>query len=285
LRLFLAVLAIAGLIGGFIGGRFTGASFSLIWAAAFLLGTGAVLLSLGAFFARQERRKKEEELPPEVRAVFDRMVGKSSSPPPRPKAWRPRAFHENRTKAEQLEWFANAGDWQLVDKRLIRLLVDRLHGNPMFEVLVHASQDCGLVPQYGALTRLFEKGVGEVAALPSIADILCKAGVAQGQRFGEALHSGRSSKDQLSKWYSNAMNVLEAAVHVEPDYITAYLRLAELKRLVGRNDEALQYIQQGLDRAKRIGALPLPDRPDMNLKGGLFESATALESLARELRA
>lgn len=49
------------------------------------VGLTAVLLGLGALLTAQEEKKKKEALPPEIRGVFDRMMGKSlNSPSSRP---------------------------------------------------------------------------------------------------------------------------------------------------------------------------------------------------------
>ena len=77
--LFIAVLIVATVVGGFAGGEIMGRTFSILGAAVGGVGTAAVLLGLGAFFHAQEERKKRE-LPPEMRAVFDRMVTGKANP-------------------------------------------------------------------------------------------------------------------------------------------------------------------------------------------------------------
>lgn len=79
MKLFIAVILAAVVIGGFVGGELMDSSFSITGAVVGGVGTAAVLLGLGAFFDAQERNRKEKALPPEMRAVFDRMFGKDTS--------------------------------------------------------------------------------------------------------------------------------------------------------------------------------------------------------------
>jgi len=79
--LFLAVLVVVAVAGGFVGGEITGRTFSAIGATVGVVGTAAILLGLGAYFDYQDR--KQPRLTPELRGVFDRMTGKIGGPPPR----------------------------------------------------------------------------------------------------------------------------------------------------------------------------------------------------------
>lgn len=76
MKLFVIVILVAGIIGGFVGGEVTESTFSLLGAVIGGGGLSAVLLSLGAYFHAQEEKKKQKHLPPEVRGVFDRMLGR-----------------------------------------------------------------------------------------------------------------------------------------------------------------------------------------------------------------
>jgi hypothetical protein len=79
LKLFIAVIIASAVIGGFIGGELTGDTFTITGAAIGGVGLTVVLLSLGAFFSYREDRKRDKQLPPEMRGVFDRMVSKSNT--------------------------------------------------------------------------------------------------------------------------------------------------------------------------------------------------------------
>lgn len=95
LRTFGWVLLAATIIGGFVGGELADRAFSITGAVVGGVGTATVLLSLGAYFDAQERRRRDAALPPEMRAVFDRMLNmpapKSPVPPgPRASSSQPR---------------------------------------------------------------------------------------------------------------------------------------------------------------------------------------------------
>lgn len=79
MKIFLWVLFVAAVIGGFVGGEMMDTSFSITGVVVGGVGTGAVLLGLGAYFDAQEK-KKPEKLTPEMRAVFDRMITGKSTP-------------------------------------------------------------------------------------------------------------------------------------------------------------------------------------------------------------
>jgi hypothetical protein len=78
-KLFISILAAATIIGGLVGGEITNRTFSLFGAVIGGGGLAIVLLSLGAYFEAQERKRNDEVLPQAVRAVFDRMTGRAPS--------------------------------------------------------------------------------------------------------------------------------------------------------------------------------------------------------------
>lgn len=77
--LFVVVLAIATVIGGFAGGEVLGKTFSILGAAIGGVGTAVILLGLGGYFHAQEQ-KKSKQLTPEMRGVFDRMITGKANP-------------------------------------------------------------------------------------------------------------------------------------------------------------------------------------------------------------
>lgn len=259
MRVFALVLVIATVLGGLVGGELSDRAFSFVWAAVGGVTTATVLLGLGAYFSAQEERRKKEALPPEVRQVFDRMFGspeKARALVAEATNWRARPFHENKSKADAAEWFANAPGWNRIDSRLISALIDRLHGNPMFEVFVHASQDCGVVAKYGPLSTLFDRGVGSVAAVPRVAEILCTAGAAQGAKFAEMFKPQSANQKELSRLYGNAVNACEASLHLEPNYLPSYVHLALLRSMLNKKDDAVRYCTLGLEAVSRLRRAP-----------------------------
>ena len=108
MKIFIAVIPAAVVIGGFVGAELMDSSFSITGAVVGGVGTAAVLLGLGAFFDAQERKRKEKALQPEMRAVFDRMFGNDASQKqqhsksaPRPKSRRPAPTPQKKSQSPQ----------------------------------------------------------------------------------------------------------------------------------------------------------------------------------------
>ena len=79
MKVFITVIVVATIVGGFVGGELTDQTFTLTGAVIGGVGLASVLLGLGAFFSGQEEKNRKEKLPPEMRDVFDRMFGKQPS--------------------------------------------------------------------------------------------------------------------------------------------------------------------------------------------------------------
>lgn len=85
MKAFIIVIAIATVLGGFVGGELTDTTFMLTGAVIGGVGTAAVLLGLGAFFTAQDEKKRKAGTPaitPEMRGVFDRMLARSAGQAP-----------------------------------------------------------------------------------------------------------------------------------------------------------------------------------------------------------
>lgn len=93
MKIFVFVIIAATIIGGFVGGELMEVMFSLTGAVIGGLGTFTILMSLGAYFDAQDRRNPKIELTPEIRKVFDRLIGKGAAVHPA------RAHKDSETKA------------------------------------------------------------------------------------------------------------------------------------------------------------------------------------------
>ncbi len=82
MKLFITAIVAATIIGGFVGGELTNTLFTLTGAVIGGVGLTALLLGLGAYFDAQERQRRDKALPPDVRAVFDRMTDKAQASSP-----------------------------------------------------------------------------------------------------------------------------------------------------------------------------------------------------------
>lgn len=79
MKMFILVIVIATVIGGFVGGEIMDKTFSILGATIGGVGLTTILLGLGAYFTAQEEKKRKQQLPPEIRGVFDRMKMGSDS--------------------------------------------------------------------------------------------------------------------------------------------------------------------------------------------------------------
>jgi PAB1-binding protein PBP1 len=77
MKLFLLILFISTILGGFVGAEIADTSFSIIGAVIGGIGTAVVIYSVGGYFDTQN---KKSELPPEMHAVFDRMITGKENP-------------------------------------------------------------------------------------------------------------------------------------------------------------------------------------------------------------
>jgi sugar phosphate permease len=67
--------AIGAVVGGLVGGYATDGGFSILWAAVGGVALLGAAFLLGWYFHAADEKKKREELTPEMRGVFDRMMG------------------------------------------------------------------------------------------------------------------------------------------------------------------------------------------------------------------
>ena len=80
MKLLIIFILVAFILGGFVGGEITDHDFSITGAVISSISVFAIILGLGWFFSEQERKRKKVELSPEIREIFDRMIGTSKNP-------------------------------------------------------------------------------------------------------------------------------------------------------------------------------------------------------------
>ena len=193
-----------------------------------------------------------------------------------------RPFHKNQTKADFREWFSKAPSWSTLDPRITDALTDRLYGNPMFEVFVHLSWETDLVKQYAPLAKLLEIGIAE-ALLGQINTILFRTGTASLERLIDLMKSPRQNQDALKKYYGFAQDSFECSIEIQPAFLHSYVQLAVLKHLFNHDDEARELCRKGLAQSEDLKKVPLPTRPELNLRGAVDEAETKLRALLKDL--
>ncbi|HKU52542.1 MAG TPA: hypothetical protein VJQ25_08750 [Nitrospira sp.] len=258
MKIIVVVLIVGVLLGGFIGGELSGKSFSAI---------GAVVGGIGLLLALN---------------VYGAMIGRRAGGRVR-EGWDPRPFYKNQSKEQIKEWFAHVEPWALIDTRILDALIERLYGNPMFELFVLTSMEAGLVPQYQQFKRLFDIGVGDVAIYSQVANVLFRYAESNREHAIRILSSPPPDPEELKKYYVPAINALEASIHVEPLFLPSYASYAILRMALGKKEDALQMCQRGLARVDQLKAAPLPSRPDMDLKSGVDAAEQCLRDIMRDV--
>lgn len=191
-----------------------------------------------------------------------------------------RPFHKNQTRADFKEWFAKAPGWDTLDPKIAEALIERLYGNPMFEVFVHLSREARLIGQYAALNGLLRNGTDE-AFVGAINNILFRTGSASLELVVELMRPS-ANQDELKKHYGFAADCFECAIELQPSFLHAYVQQAVLKHLFNRDDEARDLCNRGLVQAEILKKVPLPSRPGMNLRGAVDEAEVRLRTLLTE---
>ena len=164
-------------------------------------------------------------------------------------------FHQNKNNAERKDWFTRTRPWHKVDSRIIDALINKYNDNSMFEVFVITSMENRLVKEYEELSK---KDVDPVVACSIISGILFKHGANYSAQVGDMFRTGKINERKLSVAYENAMNLLESSIIIDPNQINAYVQLAGLRGVLNKNEDALRFIDQGLNAIKRIKESKIP---------------------------
>jgi tetratricopeptide (TPR) repeat protein len=270
MKIFILVIVIAIVIGGFVGGEIMDKTFSILGATIGGVGLTTILLGLGAYFTAKEEKKRKQQLSPEIQGVFDRMFGGSSTTSAAPQAWKPCPFYANKTKEDFLRWFANVPPWNKVDATIIEMLVGKFESNPLFEVFVHTSQDQGLINKYAQLNHIARTDAGRFAIYPRIAMILSAA--AEDSRAAIAKAMSSKNVDSMKTHYAKAIDSLETAILIEPNVVLLYLQIATLKAMIGKNEEAAEYCRAGLKKIDEQRKVPFGQSAIDSVRGAHAEN-------------
>lgn len=277
MKMFILVIVIATVIGGFVGGEIMDKTFSILGATIGGVGLTAILLGLGAYFTAQEEKKRKQQLPPEIRGVFDRMFGGPGTTSVAPSAWKPCPFYANKTRDDFLRWFANVPPWNKVDATIIEMLIGKFGSNPLFEVFVHTSQEEGLINKYAQLNHIARTDAGRFAIYPRIAMILSAA--AEDSRAAIAKAMNNKNVDALKTHYPKAIDALETAILIEPNIVLLYLQMATLRAMIGKNEEAAEYCRAGLKKIDEQKKVPFDRSAIESVKSAHAENERIGEQL------
>jgi hypothetical protein len=278
MKMFILVIIIAIVIGGFVGGEIMDKKFSILGATIGGVGLTTILLGLGAYFTAQEEKKKhKQKIPPEIRGVFDRMFGGLGTTSAAPPAWKPCPFYANKTRDDFLRWFANVPPWNKVDATIIEMLIGKFWSNPLFEVFVHTSQEEGLINKYAQLNHITHTDAGRFAIYHRIAMILSET--AEDSRAVIAQAMNNKNFDTLKTHYPKAIDALETAILIEPNIVLLYLQMATLRAMIGKNEEAAKYCRAGLKKIDAQKKVPFDRSAIESVKSAHAENERIGEQL------
>lgn len=127
---------------------------------------------------------------------------------------------------------------------------------------------------------------GSAAICPKIAQILFSMGIPnyeQATKIRTTLSPGRTKNnpiyDEFVKQHRYALDAFESSIHVEPDFLLAYVNLALLKLMVHNDDEAREFCNQGLNRIEKMKEVPQPS----DMRGTIENVETCLQEILRDM--
>ena len=161
-------------------------------------------------------------------------------------------FQENKSAEEHRDWFSRTRPWHKVSPQIIDAIIDKFGEDPMFEVFVITSMEQDLVTEYQALGRLELVNIPD-AVCAQIAGILFSRGSDAALKFHQLMQRGRVTKKTRSL-YGTAMNCLEPSIILSDIMIVSYIKLAGLRAVLGKNDDAIKFIDMGLHKIKELEA-------------------------------
>ena len=199
--------------------------------------------------------------------------------------WKPCPFPENKTKADCKEWLCNTPNspWAIVDPKIIDIYIDRMFGNPEFELFIWTSFELMLIKEYASLIRFGDNL--QFAVCPKTAEMLHKGGLSHQDAAMKILQNASQNNisDKEEKGFrfhmSLASNAYESAILVEPNGLAAYTSLAALKALAKKPEAAAKYCKAGLARIEEMKTVPFPDE----MKRGLQQMEKLFHEILNEL--
>jgi hypothetical protein len=197
-------------------------------------------------------------------------------------------FPENKSEAEQLNWFKKTQPWDKVDERILNAIITKHKGNPMLVVFVVTSMRHSLVPMYCRLNN------SEYADSPDlmcslIAQILYNLGSNSLKEMLALADNISKNPEKFKLHYSIAMDALETCVILDENQVSAYSGLAMVSRILNKNDDALAYAQKSLDVITKMKECNIPFHlsKDKNIRNSMQtfeETEKQLSQLIAEIR-
>ena len=166
-------------------------------------------------------------------------------------------FPENKSIAEQLNWFKKTQPWDKVDERIINAIITKYKGNPMIVVFVVTSMRHDLIPTYCRLNNSeYLDSPDLICSL--IAPIFYSLGSSSLKQLIALIDDASRNQEKFKLHYSIVMDSLETCVLLDENQVSAYSGLAMTKRMINKYDDAIIYAQKGLEVIKKMKESNIP---------------------------
>ena len=169
-------------------------------------------------------------------------------------------FPANEGAAQIREWFKTTKPWDMVSSTIIDALIEQFSShNLLFEVFVWRSMENNLIDEYIILSKDHDLNHPAVS-MPAISAVMARLGSASADALSKIMTAKRPNEAELGKHYSLARDSLEVAIVLDSNHITAYLALAQVLAMFGKEPEAINQATRGLAKINDINLqnLPLP---------------------------
>ncbi len=182
-----------------------------------------------------------------------------------------RPFPANEGEIEIKRWFGDTTPWDIVHGNIIDALIEKLSGDKLiFEVFIIRSMENFFVREYVRLGESAESNSKEMC-IPIISGMFARLGGNSANSLLKAMNEGTVTQKLMQKHYGLARDALEVAIALSSDQIMAYLALAQVLAMFGKEPEAADCATQGLAKISELKGKNIPFPPAMREGTDLLE--------------
>ena len=155
-------------------------------------------------------------------------------------------FPEKGSDAEKLNWFKATKPWDMVDKKIIKAIINKYNGDPMIVRFVVTSMRHNLIRKYCKYNADQYLLDSPDVICHLIALLLYKLGSRSLRQLPVLLNDPAKNEEKFKLHFSTVKDSLENCVILDENQTPAYYGLAMARKFFNKNEEALKYIKLGL---------------------------------------
>ena len=192
------------------------------------------------------------------------------------------------SKEELLQWMSETTPWAGIDKDVANMMVDMLYGGEFMEIFIFALSDQAIVDTLNDIAKEvpadFDAELNRITSCSKFAHFLTGAARNYLPDFSKNFNNPEiieNNPEIIKNEYINLMNFMELAINISPKYYYGYLCLVELQCIIGNNEKALNFCEQGLRQIAELSTVPFPEEMQKSLdmvKESLINLKTEIES-------